>query len=1123
MTINQASLDKDKLLKELDALRYSDRMKRMALLGRDHGREPGYSALLAALLTSGSAYEGHLALTGASTAKDAPTVQLALQHPKAGVRGRAAGLLPIVMTDPDYSIESEVLTLSAHGRRQLLGSIVIARHQDWAERLLPLVLAQWGASEAASLLPACSEHTVQRTLPELGYALKSWRNLAKRHPVQVTEHMQSVLQNATQQEKVSVWWRFSTAVHILSAGRPAFVLECALAHGPHHLIHPVLRKHLGTLFQASPEGVFKLLIREEARDDLLQHGVPGGILTRNKLLSTKQWGELAALLHNHPMHVAKILDALAPSRRGEVFEAAYGEEGRQRRLFPVALLDGLPHRLREQEAIRMLAIRDIREYRDRTLEITARRSIIHAREELQEAVQVSNADERAAAYTHLIRSTALSRTGMEETLHFLTRVKNDQDPVRGAVMGALSDCPAYMYMEAHVEDLSLLVDSVVEARDTSYDTRASVEKLAFVLLREHASDPGNRLFQFALRTFGRMAVRDGQFMTHALNWDSVPDQALAILFDEVYTLGLEANKRESYNLVLRMANTFGKKGERLPKLQLLLQELVKAKTVSHQAIHHWLAPVETRDERVKALLAKDPSFISFRDVFMHVHLRRQDWLDPYISGKSIKGKYLSGKTIYLVPAEDGFHRWLPRQQKALAALLERVALDANRSFYERASAIRSLTKMPDYASDALSQLLKDKEVHVVEAALHAYSLGEEPEQALPVLLDNLDGDRARVAMYSIPRCVRRMNPDELTTILSTLLNREHLKITVRKETIRLLGTYKSTSSMELLLREYEKPNVHKDVMIAIGHAARRWLEDERSWIILKDMAASQQRDIARSLLDQQPDTLPLKSRPSYVELIAGIASHADGVIGRDALYTLSRWVNGNETQIAACACQAIADLNDTSRWRTALNPLLAACRDGKINEQVIGLCKQLAETVTRAEWEAGAERDLPHRQRLLALLDRLMELPQHTRRLLIPLYRGLINCLEPHATMKRDVINLHLAIIEWNQSEEADAGLEPVIRILHDQPHLLDFVSRQVAAVVRDSQGFWKPEVLLDLVDRMNDRPQWQSHVIGLSLIQVAGEALLWNRASADRLRAYRSHEHEAVRDFAMDTWTVTE
>ncbi|WP_254438445.1 hypothetical protein [Paenibacillus sp. DCT19] len=60
-----------------------------------------------------------------------------------------------------------------------------------------------------------------------------------------------------------------------------------------------------------------------------------------------------------------------------------------------------------------------------------------------------------------------------------------------------------------------------------------------------------------------------------------------------------------------MADAFGKAVERLPKLQHLLEQLVKTQKSPAQAVRHWLAPYKTRDERVRELLDRDPSFITF--------------------------------------------------------------------------------------------------------------------------------------------------------------------------------------------------------------------------------------------------------------------------------------------------------------------------------------------------------------------------------------------------------------------------------------------------------------------------------------------------------------------------------
>ncbi|MEZ4465118.1 MAG: hypothetical protein R3F43_11640 [bacterium] len=74
----------------------------------------------------------------------------------------------------------------------------------------------------------------------------------------------------------------------------------------------------------------------------------------------------------------------------------------------------------------------------------------------------------------------------------LRRLRNEQDPVRLAALGALLDPMAALADARMWTDLDRLVTAVVEARDTSYGTRRALLDLARRLPARPSDDPPSR-------------------------------------------------------------------------------------------------------------------------------------------------------------------------------------------------------------------------------------------------------------------------------------------------------------------------------------------------------------------------------------------------------------------------------------------------------------------------------------------------------------------------------------------------------------------------------------------------------------------------------------------------------
>jgi hypothetical protein len=1111
---------KKALLRELDRLGHGRRIERLSRLGSD-ARGSAELRKLTSELQAGDAFERRLALLIARSARMPEVVVSALRDPSVAVRGLAARTAGLV--DDQQALTSLVLVLDAATCKLVLQTLARSLNAREVDRLFTRVRDERGTLAALPLLAASSAKMLARVLPEVAHAISSFSALARRHPDVVMEFIREQLAKAPQRERSRTWARFGTAIRVLAVTRPSETLDLALELAPAGEIPVGLRSRLKSLTRRYPSRLFALLTRPDYREALRDDGLPREILRALRFFSPDELGTLAEELADSPEHLATLLDWIAPSARAEVFRRAYAKLGADQRELPEVLLEALPHRLRDSEAQRMLELRAVRENPARSLEILAHRSVEVSRAELEAAAAAPKAEDRGKAIGLLVKCSGRYRSGVGQTLEFLLRLKNDQDPVRAEALAALSGLPPGTFEPEHAAILEKLVDFVVGARDTSYATRAHVQVLATRILQANAARPDGTLFALAISALRKLAEQAGTLALPQLekNLPKGAEQRIARAF---LPLIRAANKREGYELVMSLHQALGRRAWNVVELENLLEPVTRAKpdSTAARAIDRWLANPRKRDRRVRALLDRDRSAVRLPPVFRHLHLRRQQWLDPFLKGRAIRGQFLSGQTLYLLPALSGFQRWLPRQQASFRAALTTIAGEKRRDHWQRASAIRTISRLGVTSATDLRPFLESKDVFVAEAALAGLAWLDEPLRSLPLLLDHFGSDRARVAVYAVPRCARFIAPRELGAMLERLLATEGLKVTARKELLRLLGAFPGPHSVRLLAAEQAKPKLHRDLRIAIGHAARRLIETEEAWRLLAELADSSDADVSRSLLDQSADAFDPRARRRYVMLLLRVARQPDLRLRREAFSAITRWSAGSEDEIARAAADRIADIEEGVEWASALDALVTACQDGRAADALIALVGKLLAAPPREGHDAGSERDLPSRQRLQRLCQRLCALPEENLLVLSSTLGSAAALFASDPSLWPLEAGLRIAAVRWDDAEAAARVVLELTQRAEEEPEFVTALAGSLAARLSASTR-WKPEDLFSFLDRLDHDSSVAARLAELSVLRVLGPRLLWNQPCAARLRRLRAHDSASVRNAARSTWTRVE
>lgn len=1111
------------LLGELDPLAYPERMGMLARRARELAAAGDLDPVVGELYR-GDRFQREIAVFMAVVAGHHATIEAALGDPVWEIRRPAVSAWLRSGVPSSGQIAAFVSESPWHTRRHVYRLLRRRRLAVVADGLIDMVWDRFGDFEAARLLPACSAAVAARLLPELGYAAGSWSGLAKAHPEVVLNVAGAQLAGLSVPDRARWWGWYGTGVLTAAAGFPLRALDLLERYAPPGSL-PAPLKHYAGLAEAAPGRMIQLLSAPGRTGWLSGATLPRSLLRRLAQLDTAELEPIARRLRRREQALVALLEAVPPSRRAALYDAAYADAERSQAMPSDQMLNVLPRTARWAEAGRILELGPVRADAVRTLHYTAFLPWEQAKTPLTAATQRAQADERAAGYELLVAcaNRAADALIVTEVIGYLRRLRNEQDPVRARALSALAKISPLLLRPQAAEALEQITADTLAARDASHQSLQPLSTLALSVLRHHPGSPP--LITWSLRTLqglfgdripalGRLdfLLRHGQeheFLHAVSDW-------------------LEAGmRRGAYEPLFAVTRALGRRAWRLPALQDMLHRSIdrgNVASVLRNGITLWLADPKTRSQRVEHVLRTDSSAVTITQVWMVLCHRRTDLLDRFLAGKPPRGKFLAAGVRWVPLHSPGTGRWLPRQQAAYAVLLARVAADAGAQVHERTAAITAAAQAGDAGWDVVHRHLGGPNTSLAEAALGALAWTGRPDDALPILLSHAADDQARVAIYAAGRVARFIPPAQLEPVLTA----ERVttgKVTTRKEALRLAAALSVPDAGTILGQAWALPGQHRDVRAAIVAAARQRLHDPASWPILEQAAVGTPEEAQAIVLMADPFGCAPRHRHRYGQLITQVCRHADQVTAGKAWQAVTGWAAW-AANLAALTTAQLTDLEDRVMWRLAVPPLLTLLgsgRPGPVLREVAGLLADI-ESASAGTDEQG--RDLPARQRLTYLIHRLEEWGR--RRDLDPdLDRTPIADAGRHIATKPDftwqaAALLVAATTMYSGTGQQLAGqLTEICDLLQDHDATAARTAQAIAALADDPRA--APDTLYSAATMLENDHRLCAGLIAVALTTRQGAKLGWPAASQALIRRLRVHPLPDVRAAALDVVMASE
>ena len=1075
------------LLRELAVLTHSARQRRMVEFGRLAAGDPDVRDVLTQLAIGGVTERG-LALQACYGSRDGEAVLRSLADPSRLIRGLAMVLVAEVCDDEQ--VDRAINTISnAASRGRLLRRLSRRHRRVIVDRWLTRLMGD-GDRLAGSLLSYGSSSFVEQQLElaaQKGLTNSNWYRLARYHSDAAITVLRRRAEEVSQRDAFLVSISQSMLAE-LADRRPDATLglvrvlsrHVSLAELPLQRLIDRRPRELADLILATPDNV---------RGDFTR--------VAERLDETR----LTALLSHRP-HLLPLDERwfrrIAPVTRTVLFPHLQGRRDSDGCL-PAWLLERLCRENRRREARAHwhhlpLAARPANRF-----PYASCLPWDEARQALDPFIRNPDAVLRAAAISALVRCVKFERDRAAELLGFVLARKNEQDPVRCSILSALADLPTGVWRAEQLDDLGKVLRQALDATDLSFATAASAQRLVVKLLPAHPT--------WAIGWLATLVKERGRVELGRLE-DKLTDADIQRLAPTLLPVLRAWDTRERQSQLISAAASLGRRLRVFPEFIAILEGLALNATggIASFALAALQQHCPSRfGPLVPRLLDNDPSWITQPLVYNHVHRRRQDLLVPFLGRQAYRGRFSTGKTRFVLSVASGFHRWWPTQRTVFASTLDEVTRDRGRDNPALLHIISQLAAVIDVpaATERLIELADAGNEKLVtrDAALRA--LGRlDASQGVPTLIDALNDDRGRIAIYALRRALLDQPPSQA---LLQLRQVPQQKVTVAKEVVRLIGDLRTLDAYAELLAWNER-DLHRDVRVALLRALWEFLDRDQTWPILEQAAVSADPAIATSVSRVPAEALSHHNQQRLARLIALVLSHPDPQVRSDGL--------------SRCATLPVTDDE-----RALLPPLLGALKSAIASEVQLAASAVFATYVGRGAAAVG--------QALMELLPHRQSLDTTLRTFDTQLARDRIR-LRPTLDVALDVLEIDPLCVTWRvrlaigglRGEELAAYFEKLAPDLHAE-------ALMTAANELSSNGTQQFIGAFRYVPVPTVSDDWQAFETRLAahsderLRRIAFAALIaqsqqssgWTEALRARLETYRADPSRLVASAAAFTF----